>query len=102
MNIFLKNQKKNGITNTRIFGSVARKEDTDKRDLDIVVSVKNKPYLLKVLGLRERLQDLLGINVDNVVEDALPDDFKSILNEAIQYKELITLVLHFDLNERIA
>lgn len=101
MNIFLKNQKKNGITNTRIFGSVARKEDTDKRDLDIVVSVK-KTYLLKVLGLRERLQDLLGINVDIVVEDAMPDDFKSILNEAIQYKELITLVLHFDLNERIA
>ena len=41
-----KESEKNGITNTRIFGSVARKEDTDKRDLDIVVSIKNKPYLL--------------------------------------------------------
>lgn len=84
-----KESEKNGITNIRIFGSVARKEDTEKSDLDLVVSVKNKPYLLKVLGLRERLQDLLGIDIDIVVEEGLPDDFKSILKEAIQYNELI-------------
>ena len=84
-----KESEKNGITNIRIFGSVARKEDTEKSDLDLVVSVKNKHYLLKVLGLRERLQDLLGIDIDIVVEEGLPDDFKSILKEAIQYNELI-------------
>ena len=83
LNIFLKNQK-NGITNILIFGSVARKEDTDKSDLNIVVSVKNKPYLLKVLRLRERLKALFEINVDVVVDESLPDDFK-----AIQYRELI-------------
>ena len=54
MNIFLKNQKKNGITNTRIFGSVARKEDTDKRDLDIVVSVK-KNLFTKSLRIKRKI-----------------------------------------------
>lgn len=81
-----KDSETKDITNIRIFGSVARGEDTENSDLDLVVSVKKKPYLLKILGLRERLQDLLNINVDIVVEEYLPNDFKPILKEAISYE----------------
>ena len=55
MNIFLKNQK-NGITNILIFGSVARKEDTDKSDLNIVVSVKEQTLFTQGLKIKRKIK----------------------------------------------
>ena len=58
MNIFLKNQK-NGITNILIFGSVARKEDTDKSDLNIVVSVKEQTLFTQGLKIKRKIKRAL-------------------------------------------
>jgi len=58
LNIFLKNQK-NGITNILIFGSVARKEDTDKSDLNIVVSVKEQTLFTQGLKIKRKIKRAL-------------------------------------------
>ena len=48
-----------------IFGSVARKENTDDSDIDIVVELE-KPSLALMYDLRENLKKLFGCDVDLV------------------------------------
>ena len=73
-----------GITRLGVFGSVARQENTDESDIDIVVEV-SKPTLSLMYQLRQALSSLLGRTVDLVrMRDSLRPVFKStILQEAI-------------------
>ena len=57
--------KKFGITKLGIFGSVARKENTENSDIDIVVEVK-KPSLKLMYDLKEALKQLFKCEVDLV------------------------------------
>jgi predicted nucleotidyltransferase len=75
---------KHGAFNVRIFGSVARGEETEKSDIDFLVD-----YDLKQVspwfpgGLLMDLQDLLGCKVDIVTEKGLSHLIKEkVLNEA--------------------
>ena len=52
-----------GIDRLGIFGSVAREENTDDSDIDIVVEIAN-PTLAKMYELRESLSQLFGCKVD--------------------------------------
>jgi predicted nucleotidyltransferase len=52
------------LTNLRIFGSVARGEDTEESDVDFVVDSGPGATLFDMGGLLEDLQALLGIKVD--------------------------------------
>lgn len=54
-----------GITRLGIFGSVARRENTEDSDIDIVVEVQ-KPTLSLMYELREALKALFGCEVDLV------------------------------------
>ena len=73
-----------GIVRLGIFGSVARQENTDKSDVDIVVEVKN-PSLALMYDLRQDLQESLHCEVGLVrMRDSLRPLLKSnILNEAV-------------------
>lgn len=73
-----------GITRLGVFGSVARQENTDESDIDIVVEI-SKPTLSLMYQLRQALSSLLGRTVDLVrMRDSLRPVFKStILQEAI-------------------
>ncbi|MBR7011983.1 MAG: nucleotidyltransferase family protein [Muribaculaceae bacterium] len=73
-----------GITRLGVFGSVARQEDTEDSDIDIVVEV-SKPTLSLMYQLRQALTTLLGRTVDLVrMRDSLRPVFKStIQKEAI-------------------
>ena len=53
-----------GLTNARVFGSVARGEDTSQSDIDILVDVPYGSDILVVSELEERLSQLLGAQVD--------------------------------------
>ncbi len=67
--------QKFGITKLGIFGSVARKENTD--DIDIVVEVE-KPSLQLMYELKEALKQLFNCEVDLVrFRDSLRPLFKS-------------------------
>lgn len=75
---------KYGLIRIGIFGSVARKENTDNSDIDIVVELE-KPSLSIMYDLRENLKQLFGCDVDLVrFRDSLRPMLKSnIQNEVI-------------------
>ena len=75
---------KYGLIRIGIFGSVARKENTDNSDIDIVVEL-DKPSLSLMYDLKESLKKLFGCEVDLVrFRDSLRPMLKNnILNEAI-------------------
>lgn len=76
--------KQFGITKLGIFGSVARQENTEESDIDIVVEIE-KPTLSLMYELKERLKELFKCEVDLVrFRPTLRPLFKSnILNDAV-------------------
>ena len=76
--------KQFGITKLGIFGSVARQENTEDSDIDIVVEVE-KPTLSLMYELKEALNNLFNCNVDLVrFRSTLRPLFKkNILNDAV-------------------
>lgn len=54
-----------------VFGSVARGEDTPESDLDIVVRLAPGASLFDLAGMREEIEELLGVHVDVVSERGL-------------------------------
>src|ERR1700674_3887143 len=56
--------RKHGAREIRVFGSVARGEATDQSDLDLLVDWEPDRSLLDVIGLKQDLEDLLGVTVD--------------------------------------
>ena len=75
---------KYGLIRIGIFGSVARNENTEDSDIDIVVELE-KPSLSIMYDLRENLKLLFGCDVDLVrFRDSLRPMLKNnIQNEAI-------------------
>jgi uncharacterized protein len=74
-----------GASNVRVFGSVARGEDTDHSDVDVLVDLGDDVGLVGLIGLERELSQLLGRKVDvvparglksavarRVLEDAVP------------------------------
>lgn len=49
------------VTNPRIFGSVARGEDTEDSDLDIVVKIAGPMSYFDLFRMEDQLSDLLGV-----------------------------------------
>jgi predicted nucleotidyltransferase len=58
--------------NARVFGSVARGEDAEASDLDILVDPTPETTLLDIGSIRHELRQLLGIPVDVLTPRALP------------------------------
>jgi uncharacterized protein len=74
-----------GASHVRLFGSVARGEDTENSDVDFLVSMEPGRTLLDVARLEEQLEKLLGRRVDVVTEKALQDTVRaSALREAVR------------------
>jgi predicted nucleotidyltransferase len=72
------------MNNLRVFGSVARGEDTEISDLDFLVDADDEATLFDLGGLQFDLQRLLGVKVHLLTEDEIHPDFrKNCLHEAI-------------------
>ncbi len=70
--------------NVRIFGSVARGDDTDESDLDILIDPTPETTLFDIGAIRHELRVLLGVPVDVLTPMALPDKVReSVLAEAV-------------------
>ena len=77
---------RHGARNVRIFGSVARGEDDDKSDIDLLVEFESGRSLLDHAGLWLELQDLLGCKVDVVSERGIkPRIRERVLREAVPF-----------------
>lgn len=70
--------------NVRVFGSVARGDDTASSDIDLLVDLDEGAGLFDLIGLERELTDLLGIPVDVVPADALKARIRErVLREAV-------------------
>ena len=68
----------------RVFGSVARGQNTEGSDVDLLVKPGKHCSLFDLGGLLEDLQELLGCWVDLVTEDGLKPRLRErVLKEAI-------------------
>lgn len=63
--------ERHGARNVRVFGSVARGEENDASDIDLLVSTAERPSPWFPAGLMEELQALLARKVDVVTEEGL-------------------------------
>lgn len=80
---FLDIAASNGATNVRVFGSVARKEEHQASDVDLLVDIGPGRSLLDQVRLRRDLTNLLGTQVDIVTSGGLLDRDTAILEVAI-------------------
>lgn len=77
-------EEKYAIDKLEIFGSFTTNEATEGSDLDLLVTFKITPTLLKFIELKNFLSEQLGINVDLVLKDSIKESIKeSILKEVI-------------------
>jgi predicted nucleotidyltransferase len=60
--------REHGASRLRVFGSVARGEDTEGSDLDLLVDMRAGTGMLAIARLGDDLSDLLGVPVDIVPE----------------------------------
>jgi predicted nucleotidyltransferase len=69
----------------RVFGSVARGENTEDSDVDLLIKPQQGCSLFDLGGLLEDLQELLGCRVDLVTEDGLKPRLRDrVLKEAVR------------------
>lgn len=69
--------------NVRVFGSVLHGSDTENSDFDILVDPTPETTLFDLGAIRHELQKLLGVQVDVLTPNALPESFRAeILAEA--------------------
>ena len=67
-----------------VFGSYIRSEQSAGSDLDILVSFREPPGLLKFIEMENYLSDLLGVKIDLVMKDSLkPHIGERILQEVV-------------------
>jgi predicted nucleotidyltransferase len=70
--------------NPRVFGSALNGNDTEFSDIDILVDPLPGTTLFDLGGLQVALQDLLGVSVDLLTPDDLPQRLREqVLGEAI-------------------
>jgi predicted nucleotidyltransferase len=63
-----------GMSNPRIFGSVARGEDTDKSDLDLLVDAPPGTSLYDLARVETELEAILGCKVEVMTKGFLASD----------------------------
>ncbi|PXY32648.1 hypothetical protein BAY60_01675 [Prauserella muralis] len=73
-----------GARNVRVFGSVARGEDTADSDIDLLMDLDDNVGLVALAGLKRELAELLGVDVDVVPASTLKRAIRDqVLAEAI-------------------
>ena len=74
-----------GASHIRVFGSVARDDDTESSDIDFLVDLEPDRNLLDLGGLLMDLRDLLQRDVDVVTERGLrPRVAERVLSDAVE------------------
>ena len=73
------------IQSLGLFGSYVRREQSADSDLDLLVTFSEVPGLLRFVALENELCDLVGVQVDLVMRDALkPRLGRRILEEVVE------------------
>ncbi len=77
--------KKNKVSRAGIFGSYARGEQKKNSDIDILVKISEDISLLDFIGLKLKLEEILGRKIDLVEYSTIKSRIRNqILNEEIR------------------
>jgi predicted nucleotidyltransferase len=63
--------------NARVFGSVLHGDDHEGSDLDILIDPTPDTTMFDIGAIRHELLQLLGVPVDVLTPNALPDSFRA-------------------------
>ena len=63
--------------NARVFGSVLHGDDQEGSDLDILIDPTPDTTMFDIGAIRHELLQLLGVPVDVLTPNALPDSFRA-------------------------
>ncbi len=63
--------EKNGITFVGVFGSLARKEDNEQSDVDLLISFEVEKSLLDLVRLEREFAQVVGRDVDLLTKSSL-------------------------------
>jgi len=75
---------KYGISNIRVFGSVARGEEKKNSDVDFLVKQNKGVSLFEIVEFKRDIEKFLGKKVDVVLEDGVSKFLKKIIfDEAV-------------------
>lgn len=66
--------RRHGVSRIRLFGSVARGQDTEDSDIDLLVDLPSEAGLFALMRLKHDLEEVLGCSVDVVPEQGLTDE----------------------------
>jgi len=70
------------VTNVRVFGSTARGEDTDKSDLDLLVTpIKGATGLMELVRIENEVKKLIKVPVDVVLDSEIPEQYREKINK---------------------
>jgi predicted nucleotidyltransferase/DNA-binding XRE family transcriptional regulator len=73
-----------GVSNMRVFGSVARGTAGPTSDIDLLVDISPDVGLIALMQLEKDIQELLGVEIDLVPESGLKPGIRDqVLREAI-------------------
>jgi predicted nucleotidyltransferase len=71
------------VRDVRVFGSASTGEDTEESDLDLLVEPTAETTLFDIAAIRMKLKDLLGVEIDVLTPNSLPESFRAkVLEEA--------------------
>lgn len=71
------------VRNVRVFGSVLDGTDQEGSDLDLLVDPTKETSLMDIGAIRVELSRIMGVKVDVLTPNALPDSFREqVLKEA--------------------
>lgn len=75
---------RHGASNIRVFGSVARGEETVESDIDLLVDMQEDRGLYELIGLQQELEEFLGRKTDVMTANNIaPRLMEKIVAEAM-------------------
>jgi predicted nucleotidyltransferase len=66
-------------SNARVFGSVASYADVEGSDLDVLIDPTAETTLFDIGAIRYKLKQLLGVPVDVLTPNVLPEKFRGLV-----------------------
>ncbi len=72
-----------GVSNVRVFGSVARGEEDLDSDIDLLVDLPSDLGLLGLGRLQHELETMLGARVDLVPAEGLKPQIREMINDDV-------------------
>lgn len=71
------------VSDVRVFGSAMRGDDGQGSDLDLLVEPTAQTTLFDIGAIRFELKELLGMDIDVLTPNALPEKYRAqVLKEA--------------------